>query len=170
MAVCGGCGKVRPDDARYCSACGSPLAVESQLNAKARKTVTVVFADIVGLSELIDRVTPETARKLMDRYFREMRRVLERHGGMVEKFIGDAVMAVFGVPVVHEDDAARAIRASVEMVHAVTRLNAVCTRRWGITLGIRIGAATGEVLADDPISRQAFVTGKAVHVAARLQQ
>jgi class 3 adenylate cyclase/tetratricopeptide (TPR) repeat protein len=170
MAVCGGCGEVRPDDARYCTACGSPLAVESQLNAKARKTVTVVFADIAGLNELIDRVAPETARNLMARYFREMRRVLERHGGMVEKFIGDAVMAVFGVPVVHEDDAARAIRASVEMVDASTRLNAVCTRRWGITLGIRIGAATGEVLADDPLSRQAFVTGEAVHVAARLQQ
>ena len=115
MAVCGGCGKFGPEEARFCSACGSPLAAAPLFERSARKTVTVVFADIAGSTELGDRLDLETVRQVMSRYFRTTRRVLERHGGTVEKFIGDAVMAVFGIPVVHEDDALRAIRASVEM-------------------------------------------------------
>jgi hypothetical protein len=109
MAVCGGCGKFGPEEARFCSACGSPLVATPLFERSARKTVTVVFADIAGSTELGDRLDPETVRQVMSRYFRTTRRVLERHGGTVEKFIGDAVMAVFGIPVVHEDDALRAV-------------------------------------------------------------
>src|SRR5215211_5086557 len=115
MAVCGGCGRFGPDSARFCSACGSPLAAGSGSEGEARKTVTVVFADVVGSTELGERLDPETVRQVMVRYFQTLRRVLERHGCTVEKFIGDAVMAVFGIPVVHEDDALRATRAAVEM-------------------------------------------------------
>src|SRR5262245_44856976 len=102
MAVRGGCCKFAPDDARFCSACGSPLAAGPFFDRRARKTVTVVFADIAGSTELGGRLDPETVRHVMAQYFRTTRRVLERHGGTVEKFIGDAVMAVFGIPVVHE--------------------------------------------------------------------
>ena len=89
----------------------------------ARKTVTVVFADIVESTSLVERLEPETAQRVLDRFFDSMRDVVERHGGRVEKFIGDAVMAVFGVPVLHEDDARRAVRAAVGMREALARLN-----------------------------------------------
>jgi class 3 adenylate cyclase len=129
MAVCGGCGKFGPEEARFCSACGSPLAAAPLFERSARKTVTVVFADIAGSTELGDRLDPETIRQVMSRYFRTTRRVLERHGGTVEKFIGDAVMAVFGIPVLHEDDALRATRAAVEMAGSLRRDDTRATRR-----------------------------------------
>jgi predicted ATPase/class 3 adenylate cyclase len=170
MAVCGGCGRFGPDDARFCSACGSPLAAAPLFDRSARKTVTVVFADIAGSTELGDRLDPETVRQVMSRYFRTTRRVLERHGGTVEKFIGDAVMAVFGIPVVHEDDALRATRASVEMAGSLETLNEELERRWGVSLEVRIGVNTGEVVTGDPSGGQGFATGDAINLAARLQQ
>jgi class 3 adenylate cyclase len=170
MAVCGGCGKFAPDDARFCSACGSPLAAGPLFDRRARKTVTVVFADIAGSTELGGRLDPETVRHVMSRYFRTTRRVLERHGGTVEKFIGDAVMAVFGIPLVHEDDALRATRASVEMAESLRVLNEELERPWGASLEVRIGVNTGEVVAGDPSGGQAFATGDAINLAARLQQ
>src|SRR5215216_6150464 len=170
MAVCGGCGRFGPDSARFCSACGSPLAAGSGSEGEARKTVTVVFADVVGSTELGERLDPETVRQVMVRYFQTLRRVLERHGGTVEKFIGDAVMAVFGIPVVHEDDALRATRAAVEMTEVLDALNHELERRWDVSLKVRVGVNTGEVVADDPSGQQGFVTGDAVNVAARLQQ
>jgi predicted ATPase/class 3 adenylate cyclase len=170
MAVCGGCGKFGSEDARFCSACGSPLAAAPLFERSARKTVTVVFADIAGSTELGDRLDPETVRQVMSRYFRTTRRVLERHGGTVEKFIGDAVMAVFGIPVVHEDDALRATRASVEMAGSLGTLNKELERRWGVSLEVRIGVNTGEVVTGDPSGGQGFATGDAINLAARLQQ
>jgi class 3 adenylate cyclase/predicted ATPase len=170
MAVCGGCGKFGPDEARFCSACGSPLAAAPLFDRSARKTVTVVFADIAGSTELGDRLDPETVQQVMSRYFRTTRRVLERHGGTVEKFIGDAVMAVFGIPVVHEDDALRAARAAVEMADSLRLLNEELERRWEVSLEVRIGVNTGEVVAGDPSGGQAFATGEAINLAARLQQ
>jgi class 3 adenylate cyclase/tetratricopeptide (TPR) repeat protein len=123
----------------------------------ARKTVTVLFADVTGSTELGEQLDPEVLRRVMTRYFETSRSVLERHGATVEKFIGDAVMAVFGVPAVHEDDALRAARAALEL------------RREVATLGIelRIGVNTGEVVAEEG---ETLVTGDAVNVAARLEQ
>ena len=135
-----------------------------------RKTVTVLFCDVTGFTSLGERVDPETMRRVMLRYFDEMRTVLERHGGTVEKFIGDAVMAIFGVPVVHEDDALRAVRAADEMRRALARLNGELEARFGFRLEERIGINTGEVIVGDPATQQTIATGDAVNVAARLQQ
>src|SRR5207249_11269126 len=119
-----------------------------------RKTVTVLFCDVTGFTSLGERMDPETMRRVMLHYFEEMRTVLERHGGTVEKFIGDAVMAVFGVPVVHEDDALRAVRAADEMRRALARLNVELEGRYGVRLEERIGINTGEVVVGDPTGQQ----------------
>jgi len=135
-----------------------------------RKTVSVLFCDVTGFTSLGERVDPETMRSVMVRYFDEMRTVLERHGGTVEKFIGDAVMAIFGVPLVHEDDALRAVRAADEMRRALDRLNGDLEGRFGVRLEARIGINTGEVIVGDPATQQTVATGDAINVAARLQQ
>jgi class 3 adenylate cyclase/tetratricopeptide (TPR) repeat protein len=138
--------------------------------AESRKTVTIVFADVTGSTALGEQTDPETMRRIMERYFEEMRIVLEKHGGTVEKFIGDAVMAVFGIPVVHEDDALRAVRAAAEMRDRLASLNEEFERERGLTIAVRTGVNTGEVVAGDPAEGQAFATGDAVNVAARLEQ
>ena len=135
-----------------------------------RKTVTIVFSDLVDSSRLSRQLDPEAHRNLLARYFGEMSEVVERHGGIVEKYIGDAVMAVFGVPVLHEDDALRAVRAAVEMREALNLLNDELERSWGIRLAARIGVNTGEVIAGDHSQGHLFVTGKAVNVAKRLEE
>src|SRR5213083_195083 len=122
-----------------------------------RKTVTVLFCDVTGSTSLGERMDPETLRRVMLEYFDEMRAAIERHGGAVEKFIGDAVMAVFGVPVLHEDDAVRALRAAAEMRDALPELG----------LQGRIGVMTGEVVTG---TEERLATGDAVNVAARLEQ
>jgi len=137
---------------------------------EVRKTVTVLFADVTGSTALGERLDPESMRGVMSRYFDEMRSAIQGHGGTVEKFIGDAVMAVFGVPTVHEDDALRAVRAATQMRDLLDALNAELERDWGARLEIRTGVNTGEVVAGDPSSGQAFVTGDTVNVAARLEQ
>ena len=125
-----------------------------------RKTVTIVFSDLVDSSRLSLQLDPEAHRNLLGRYFDEMRAVVERHGGIVEKYIGDAVMAVFGVPVLHEDDALRAVRAAVEMREALAELNDDLERGWGVRLAARIGVNTGEVIAGDHSQGHLFVTGE----------
>src|SRR5262245_13204998 len=137
---------------------------------ETRKTVTVLFADVTGSTALGERLDPESLRGVMSRYFEEMRSAIESHGGTVEKFIGDAVMAVFGVPTVHEDDALRAVRAASQMRDLLDVLNTELERDWGARLQIRTGVNTGEVIAGDPSSGQSFVTGDTVNVAARLEQ
>jgi class 3 adenylate cyclase/tetratricopeptide (TPR) repeat protein len=154
MAACSACGKENEAGARFCSRCGSPLEVETPAR-EVRKTVSVLFCDVTGSTALGERLDPEAARKLMSRYFETARGVLERHGASVEKFIGDAVMAVFGIPQVHEDDALRAARAALELRDSVTDLE------------LRIGVNTGEVVAG---TGETLVTGDAVNVAARLEQ
>src|ERR1700675_4616246 len=111
-----------------------------------RKTVTILFCDVTGSTALGERLDSESLRRVMERYFTLARSVLERHGGTVEKFIGDAVMAVFGVPVVHEDDALRAARAALEMRNTLVDLNEELQQRWGVRLGVRTGLNTGEVV------------------------
>ena len=130
------------------------LAAQSQ---EQRKTVTVLFCDLTGSTELGESLDPERLRALLAQYFERMKAIVERHGGSVEKFIGDAVMAVFGVPVLHEDDALRAVRAAVEMRDALPELG----------LQGRIGVMTGEVVTG---TEERLATGDAVNVAARLEQ
>src|SRR5213596_1102047 len=155
MPVCAQCGQENPEGARFCNACAAPLAAGGP--AGVRKIVTVLFCDLVGSTSLGERTDPERLRELMGRYHAELRTILERHGGTVEKFVGDAVMAVFGIPQVHEDDALRAVRAADEIRTAVGRLG----------LEARIGVNTGEVVAGNG---ETLVTGDAVNVAARLEQ
>jgi len=166
---CPKCGKENPTEARFCMTCAAPLAAAAPAR-ETRKTVTVVFCDVTGSTGLGEKLDPESLRKVMSRYFAEMKAALEYHGGTVEKFIGDAVMAVFGIPQVHEDDALRAVRAAAEMQEALKALNKELERDRGVAISARIGVNTGEVVAGDPTGGQALVTGDAVNVAARLEQ
>ena len=149
-ATCTACGAETESGARFCAACGAPLEPIGASEDELRKTVTVVFCDVTDSTPLAEALDPETVRHLMLRYFDEMARVIELHGGVVEKYIGDAVMAVFGVPQIHEDDALRAVRAAAEMRVALTRLNHDLLRTVGVTLATRIGVNTGEVVAGEP--------------------
>ena len=121
MPACPSCGQENPEDARFCNACGAPLEAAPAAREQ-RKTVTVLFCDVTGSTALGESTDPEALRALLARYFERMKGIVESHGGTVEKFIGDAVMAVFGVPQVHEDDALRACRAAVEMRDALPEL------------------------------------------------
>jgi class 3 adenylate cyclase/tetratricopeptide (TPR) repeat protein len=169
VADCTNCGEQNPDGARFCSHCGKPLAAPTERH-EARKVVTVVFCDIADSTGLAERLDPEVVRVVMSRYFEAMREVLERHGGTIEKFIGDAVMAVFGVPTLREDDAVRAVAAAAEMGAAREALNDELEQEWGVRISTRTGVNTGEVLAGDPSRGDSFVSGDAVNLAARLEQ
>jgi class 3 adenylate cyclase/tetratricopeptide (TPR) repeat protein len=167
VAACPACGKELPGEFPFCPYCTAPLTGDSR---EQRKTVTVLFCDVAGSTALAERVDPEAVRELMLAYFRAMRAAVESHGGTVEKFIGDAVVGVFGVPVAHEDDALRAVRASAEMQRQLEALNTELDRRYGARLSIRVGVNTGEVVAGNPTAGEGFVSGDAVNVAARLEQ
>ena len=169
MLTCGNCGRESPQDHAFCPACGASLVPQTPAR-EVRKTVTVVFCDVTGSTALGERLDPESFRDVQSRYFDAMRESIERHGGTVEKYIGDAVMAVFGIPQLHEDDALRAARAAVDMREGLTALNKELERDRGVTIEVRIGVNTGEVVAGDPTAGQALVTGDAVNVAARLEQ
>src|SRR5918997_4418881 len=134
-----------------------------------RKTVTLVFCDVADSTPLGERLDPEALRDVWSRYHETARDVLERHGGTIEKFVGDAVMAAFGIPTVHEDDALRAVRAAVEMRDELATLNDELERAYGVRIGVRTGVNTGEVIVGDPAQGQAFATGDAVNVAQRLE-
>src|SRR5437867_4826323 len=152
--VCAICVHENSDAARFCEACGAALGGGS---GERRKVVSVLFCDVVGSTALGESTDPEALRALLARYFDRMRGIVEGHGGSVEKFIGDAVMAVFGVPAVHEDDALRALRAALEMRKACPELG----------VEGRIGVMTGEVVTG---TEERLATGDAVNVAARLEQ
>ena len=149
-------------------ACTAPLGAATP--AGSRKTVTIIFSDLVGSTALGEALDSEALREVLDRYFAEMSACVERHGGIVEKYIGDAVMAVFGLPRAHEDDAMRALRAAVDMRNALAGLNDELEERWGVSLTSRSGVYTGEVVTGDPATGQRLVTGDAVNTAARLEQ
>jgi class 3 adenylate cyclase/tetratricopeptide (TPR) repeat protein len=154
VSVCASCGFEAEAPFKFCPECGEP-AVDA--GREQRKTVTVVFCDVTGSTALGESTDPEALRALLARYFERMRGIVESHGGTVEKFIGDAVMAVFGVPVAHEDDALRACRAAVEMRDALPEVG----------VQARIGVNTGEVVTG---THERLATGDAVNVAARLEQ
>ncbi|MBA3366460.1 MAG: AAA family ATPase [Actinobacteria bacterium] len=170
MGVCAQCASENPEQAKFCLECGAPLASEARPRRDVRKTVTILFSDVVSSTETAERIDPETVRRVMDGYFDEAKAVIERHGGTVEKFIGDAVMAVFGVPVVHEDDALRAVRAAAELRERLATLNEHFHSERGLVIEIRTGVNTGEVVAGDTAAGQRFATGDAVNVAARLER
>ena len=172
MAACPNCGSENVEGANFCSVCGTRLAAASSNTADVRKTVTIVFCDVTGSTELGERLDPESMRKVMARYFDVMRGVLERHGGSVEKFIGDAVMAVFGIPQLHEDDALRAVRAAAQMRTSLDELNRELEPEHGVELACRIGVNTGEVLVGaEHAEHNDFgrLTGDPVNTAARLE-
>ena len=172
MAVaCPSCGSGNPERAKFCSECAAPLlGSESIRPRETRRTVTLLFADVSGSTAMGEQLDPETLRRVMDRYFGRMRDVIESHGGTVEKYIGDAIMAVFGIPTLHEDDAVRALRAAAGMRDALDDLNAELERERGIRLAARTGVNTGEVVTGDASAGQRLVTGDAVNIAARLEQ
>jgi len=167
MPACSVCGHEYRQAARFCEACGAALAARPAAASEQRKRVTVLFSDVTGSTALGERLDPESLRAVMARYFELARRVVERHGGTVEKFIGDAVMAVFGVPVLHEDDALRAVRAAAELQAELAGLNATLERDYATALELRIGVNTGEVVTG---TEERLATGDAVNVAARLEQ
>ena len=156
MPACATCGFKSEGAFRFCPQCGAELAAAAA-SREQRKTVTVLFCDLTGSTALGETLDPERLRALLARYFERMKAIVERHGGSVEKFIGDAVMAVFGVPLLHEDDALRAVRAAIEMRDALPQLG----------LQGRIGVMTGEVVTG---TEERLATGDAVNVAARLEQ
>ena len=170
MPTCPECHEENPERARFCLACAHPLPAPDEPRRERRKTITAVFCDITGSTELGEQLDAETLRGVMARYYREMRAAIEHHGGTVEKFIGDAVMASFGVPVQREDDALRAVRAALEMRTRLAGLNEELAQRWSVTIRTRTGVNTGEVVVAEAESDENFAVGDPVNVAARLEQ
>ena len=166
---CPACGTDNPPRSRFCNWCGRALAQEATPTER-RKVVSVLFVDLVGSTALGERVDPETVRAVLGRYFELVRAAVEHHGGTIEKFIGDAAMAVFGVPEVHEDDALRAVRAALEIRDRLPALNDELRSGWAVELAIRTGINSGEVMADESGSGPTLVTGDTVNTAARLEQ
>jgi predicted ATPase/class 3 adenylate cyclase len=170
MQVCPNCGEENPAKFRLCGYCGTALA-EALPPQELRKTVTIIFSDLKGSTALGETIDPEALHEIKNRYFDAMADVLNRHGGKIEKYIGDAIMAVFGLPKVREDDALRGVRAALGMQETLHRINEDFQRGYGISLAARMGVNTGEVVATaDPNADQRLADGDAVNVAARLEQ
>jgi class 3 adenylate cyclase/tetratricopeptide (TPR) repeat protein len=170
VVECPACGSANEPGDRFCGACGTALAAPSAAPAPAppateRRMVSVLFADLVGFTALSGPRDPEEVRELLSSYFDAARRTIDRHGGTVEKFIGDAVMAVWGAPVAQEDDAERAVRVALELVDAVRALG----ERTGTSLDARAGVATGEAAVTVGAVGQGLVAGDLVNTASRIQ-
>ena len=144
MVPCPTCAEDNQARARFCSGCGNPLPTPG---GDTRKTVTIMFCDITGSTGIGEKIDSEPLQQVMTRFFTSVREVIQAHGGTVEKFIGDAVFAVFGIPVLHEDDALRAVRAALDIREAMDTLNSDLRRDWGFGLRVRIGINSGEVTA-----------------------
>ncbi|HJW49408.1 MAG TPA: adenylate/guanylate cyclase domain-containing protein [Candidatus Limnocylindria bacterium] len=166
---CERCGQENTDAARFCLACGAPLTTHAAQPEEERKVVTVLFADLVGFTTRSEQMDPEDVRAMLSPYYLRLRTELERFGGTVEKFIGDAVMAIFGAPLAHEDDPERAVRAAIAIRDAIAEMNAADDR---LGLNLRIGVNTGEafvVLTARPSEGEGMAAGDVVNTAARLQ-
>ena len=169
MPSCPACGTENAETAKFCSECGASLAAVPAARREERKVVTVVFADMVGSTERAERLDPEDVRALLAPYHARLRHELERHGGTVEKFIGDAVVAVFGAPAAHEDDPQRAVRAALAIQEAIAEMNEADA---SLALEVRIGVSTGEALVAldaRPELGEGIVSGDVVNTGARLQ-
>jgi class 3 adenylate cyclase/tetratricopeptide (TPR) repeat protein len=172
VPICPTCGEDNPERARFCLACASPLAGPLGPATRERKFATALFADLVGSTSLAEREDPEVVQSVVARAFDRLAAEIERHGGLVEKFMGDAVLAVFGVPTTHEDDPERAVRAALEMLALLAELNRAFADEGKPQLEMRIGIEAGEVLVDQDRAagpRDRMLTGDAVNTAARLQ-
>jgi class 3 adenylate cyclase/tetratricopeptide (TPR) repeat protein len=168
MAVCGSCGFVNVDGVRFCGGCGQSLEEPRADASRERKVVSVLFCDLVGFTAASDGADPEDVQAALTPYHARLRSEIERFGGTVEKFIGDAVMAVFGAPLAHEDDPERAVRAGLRLLEAVEELSADL----GLRLTVRIGVATGRAVvttSSRPELGEGMVAGDVVNTAARLQ-
>ncbi|MGH7540314.1 MAG: adenylate/guanylate cyclase domain-containing protein, partial [Gemmatimonadota bacterium] len=169
MPTCASCGRENPEDARFCAHCGSALQGITAPVREERKVVTVLFADLVGFTSRSERLDPEDVRAMLTPYFARLREELERRGGTVEKFIGDAVMAVFGAPTAHEDDPERAVRAALAIREALAEMNEQDPE---LDLHVRVGITTGEALVSlgaSPLQGEGMAAGDVVNTAARLQ-
>jgi class 3 adenylate cyclase/tetratricopeptide (TPR) repeat protein len=167
--ICAVCGTLNPAVAKFCGECGSAMSAQAAEAAGSepvaeRRLVSVLFADLVGFTTLSEERDPEETRELLTRYFEIARGTIERHGGTVEKFIGDAVMAVWGAPVAHEDDAERAVRAALELVAAVPSIG-----EGQLAIQARAGVLTGEAAVTLGAQGQGMVAGDLVNTASRLQ-
>src|SRR5215208_6142626 len=169
MIVCPNCAAENPDTARFCHACGAALEAPAAPVREERKVVTVLFADLVGFTARAEQLDPEDVRGLLAPYHAHLREELERFGGTVEKFIGDAVVALFGAPTAHEDDPERAVRAAFAVTRAIEQLNA--TDDW-LNLNIRTGVNTGDaivVVGTNPGEEIGEAAGDVMNTAARIQ-
>src|SRR4051812_25259745 len=169
---CPSCGQENPERAKFCLECGTALADAAAAplaSQESRRTVTVVFADMVGFTRLGERLDEESLRRVMDRFYAEMRQAIEGQSGTLAKFIGDAVLAVWGTPEVREDDALRAVRAAESMRRSLAGLNEGLEERWGVRVGMRTGVNTGEVVVA-PSRPADLLVGDTLNVAARLEQ
>jgi class 3 adenylate cyclase/tetratricopeptide (TPR) repeat protein len=168
MPVCTQCDQENPDIAKFCLACGAPLAAPAP-PAEERKLITVLFCDIVGSTAKAEHMDPEDVRARLGPYYTRLRSELERFGGTVEKFIGDAVVAIFGAPVAHEDDPERAVRAGLAICEAIDDLNAA--DEW-LDLKVRVGVNTGEalvVVGARSSEGEGMASGDVINTAARLE-
>ena len=167
MATCHSCGHDNPDSAQYCGSCGAPLGTAPGAREE-RKVVTILFCDLVEFTSRFDRADPEDVRATLATYHDRVRREIERFGGTVEKFIGDAVMAVYGAPAAHEDDAQRALLSALRIPLAIEELN---QSNLDLPLAVRIGVETGEVVVSVGAERSGhgMVIGDVVNTASRLQ-
>jgi class 3 adenylate cyclase/tetratricopeptide (TPR) repeat protein len=171
VLVCPSCGRENPEGARFCNTCGTPLT-PALAARKERKFATALFADLVGSTSLAEREDPEVVQSVVGRTFDRLAQEIGRYEGLLEKFMGDAVLAVFGVPKAHEDDAERAVRVGLEMQAILSELNRGFAAEGKPTLAMRIGVEAGEVLVDVERAsgpRDRMLTGDAVNTAARLQ-
>jgi class 3 adenylate cyclase/tetratricopeptide (TPR) repeat protein len=169
VRACPACGEENPEGARFCNACATALEEIQQLEEE-RKVVSVLFVDLVGFTDRSDRADPEDVRATLRPYHARVKREIERFEGTVEKFVGDAVMAVFGAPVAREDDAERAVRAALGIIEAIPELNEAVP---GLELAVRAAVDTGEAvvsLTARPEAGEGIATGDVVNTAARLQQ
>src|SRR6188472_2420486 len=171
---CPNCSTPAPAEARFCMECGGPLTesapdlptMRAESPPEERRQVTVLFADLSGYTAVAERMDPEDVKSLVDRTLVRLGEEVERYGGTVDKYIGDNVMALFGAPVAHEDDAERAVRAGLGMQGAMAEVNEALPV--GVHFDLRVGVNTGEVLAGS-VGRDYTVIGDTVNVAARLQ-
>ena len=171
---CHECGQRTPERARFCPSCGTPQVAAADARPEAlpvetRRTVTVLFVDVTGSTPLGELLDPEAIRRIFSRYFGEVAAIVTRHGGTLEKFAGDALVAVFGLPVLHEDDALRAVRTAAEAREALEIVNGELVRDYGLGLNTRTGINTGEVVTGDNATGSTLATGDMVNVAARLE-